>query len=129
MRRLFRCPTRGLPAKLDDRGVAVAVGRGADLDHAARGTLAGRYGERAFTIAGLALQALGLGWVAAIAAAGMSYPEFGSRWPSRASASRWCSQSWPTACSPRSDPPWGSTSTRDLGLRRSMRPRCAGIFR
>jgi MFS family permease len=41
------------------------------------GTFAGRYGERAFMIAGLALQAIGLGWVAAIAAPGMSYPEFG----------------------------------------------------
>ena len=41
------------------------------------GRFAGRYGERAFMIAGLALQAIGLGWVAAIAAPGMSYPEFG----------------------------------------------------
>ncbi|MBV9810125.1 MAG: MFS transporter [Solirubrobacterales bacterium] len=41
------------------------------------GRFAGRYGERGFMIAGLALQALGLGWVAAIAAPGMSYPEFG----------------------------------------------------
>jgi EmrB/QacA subfamily drug resistance transporter len=41
------------------------------------GRLAGRYGERAFMIAGLALQAIGLGWVAAIASPTMSYPEFG----------------------------------------------------
>src|SRR5262249_36102570 len=42
------------------------------------GKFAGRYGERSFMIAGLALQAVGLGWVATIAAPGMSYPEFGA---------------------------------------------------
>jgi EmrB/QacA subfamily drug resistance transporter len=41
------------------------------------GKFAGRFGERVFMIAGLALQAIGLGWVAAIAAPGMDYPELG----------------------------------------------------
>ncbi len=41
------------------------------------GRFAGRYGERSFMIAGLGLQAIGLGAVAAIAAPGMGYPGFG----------------------------------------------------
>jgi EmrB/QacA subfamily drug resistance transporter len=41
------------------------------------GRFAGRFGERSFMIAGLALQAIGLGWVAIIAAPGMGYTEFG----------------------------------------------------
>jgi MFS family permease len=57
------------------------------------GRFAGRYGERAFMITGLALQAIGLGWVAAIAAPRMSYPELGSRWRSPVSGSHSCSPS------------------------------------
>jgi EmrB/QacA subfamily drug resistance transporter len=41
------------------------------------GALADRYGNRPFMAAGLALQAIGLGWVAAIAAPGMGYTELG----------------------------------------------------
>jgi EmrB/QacA subfamily drug resistance transporter len=41
------------------------------------GKFAGRYGERTFMIAGLALQAVGIGLVAAIAAPGMGYAEIG----------------------------------------------------
>jgi EmrB/QacA subfamily drug resistance transporter len=41
------------------------------------GALANRYGNRPFMVAGLALQAIGLGWVAAIAAPGMGYAELG----------------------------------------------------
>ena len=41
------------------------------------GKFAGRFGERTFMIAGLALQAIGIGWVAAIAAPGMAYAELG----------------------------------------------------
>jgi EmrB/QacA subfamily drug resistance transporter len=37
------------------------------------GALADRYGNRPFMVAGMALQAAGLGWVAAIAAPGMGY--------------------------------------------------------
>jgi MFS family permease len=39
------------------------------------GALADRYGNRPFMIVGLALQAVGLGWIAAIARPGMSYTE------------------------------------------------------
>jgi len=39
------------------------------------GALADRYGNRPFLVAGLALQAIGLGWVAAIARPGMGYGE------------------------------------------------------
>ncbi|HEV3309979.1 MAG TPA: DHA2 family efflux MFS transporter permease subunit, partial [Chloroflexota bacterium] len=39
------------------------------------GALADRYGNRPFMIVGLALQAVGLGWIAAIAQPGMSYAE------------------------------------------------------
>ena len=41
------------------------------------GGLADRYGNRPFMAIGLALQAIGLGWVALIAAPGMSYWELG----------------------------------------------------
>jgi len=41
------------------------------------GALANRYGNRPFMVLGLALQAIGLGWVAAIAAPGMGYVELG----------------------------------------------------
>jgi EmrB/QacA subfamily drug resistance transporter len=41
------------------------------------GTLADRFGNRPFMLVGLALQAAGLGWVAAIAEAGMSYTWLG----------------------------------------------------
>ena len=41
------------------------------------GTLAERYGNRPFMTAGLACQAIGLAWVAAIATAGMSYLQLG----------------------------------------------------
>jgi MFS family permease len=41
------------------------------------GALANRYGNRPFMVLGLALQAIGLGWVAAIAAPGMGYAELG----------------------------------------------------
>jgi EmrB/QacA subfamily drug resistance transporter len=41
------------------------------------GTLADRYGNRPFMALGLALQAIGLGWVAAIARPGMPYAELG----------------------------------------------------
>jgi EmrB/QacA subfamily drug resistance transporter len=41
------------------------------------GTLADRYGNRPFMTAGLALQAIGLGWVAASATTGMSYVQLG----------------------------------------------------
>ena len=41
------------------------------------GTLADRYGNRPFMAVGLALQAIGLGWVAAIADPGVSYAELG----------------------------------------------------
>jgi MFS family permease len=39
------------------------------------GALADRYGNRPFMIAGLALQASGLGWIAAIAKPGMGYTQ------------------------------------------------------
>ena len=39
------------------------------------GALANRYGNRPFMVLGLTLQAIGLGWVAAIAAPGMGYAE------------------------------------------------------
>jgi EmrB/QacA subfamily drug resistance transporter len=39
------------------------------------GTLANRFGTRPFMVLGMALQAIGLGWVAAIAAPGMGYGE------------------------------------------------------
>ena len=39
------------------------------------GALADRFGNRPFLLIGLTLQALGLGWIAAIAKPGMSYPE------------------------------------------------------
>jgi MFS family permease len=42
------------------------------LQSALAGTLADRYGNRRFMVAGLAAQAIGYGWVAAIAATGMS---------------------------------------------------------
>jgi MFS family permease len=41
------------------------------------GALANRYGNRPFMVLGLALQVIGLGWVAAIAAPGMGYVELG----------------------------------------------------
>jgi EmrB/QacA subfamily drug resistance transporter len=41
------------------------------------GALADRYGTRPFMACGLALQAIGLGWVALIAAPGMGYAELG----------------------------------------------------
>jgi MFS family permease len=41
------------------------------------GTLADRYGNRPFMTAGLALQTIGLGWIAAIATTGMSYLQLG----------------------------------------------------
>jgi MFS family permease len=41
------------------------------------GTLADRYGNRPFMALGLALQGIGLGWVAAIARPGMPYLELG----------------------------------------------------
>jgi EmrB/QacA subfamily drug resistance transporter len=41
------------------------------------GALAGRYGNRPFMVLGLTLQAIGLGWVAAIASPGMGYAELG----------------------------------------------------
>lgn len=41
------------------------------------GVLADRYGNRPFMALGLALQAIGLAWVAAIAAPGMGYPQLG----------------------------------------------------
>jgi MFS family permease len=41
------------------------------------GRLADRYGNRPFMTAGLALQAIGLGWVAASATTGMSYVQLG----------------------------------------------------
>jgi EmrB/QacA subfamily drug resistance transporter len=40
------------------------------------GTLADRLGERPFMVGGLALQALGMGWVALIADPGLTYSEF-----------------------------------------------------
>jgi EmrB/QacA subfamily drug resistance transporter len=39
------------------------------------GALADRFGNRPFMIVGLALQAVGLGWIAAVAEPGMSYPQ------------------------------------------------------
>ncbi len=41
------------------------------------GSLADRYGNRPFMVLGLALQAIGLGWVAAIAEPGMGYVQLG----------------------------------------------------
>jgi EmrB/QacA subfamily drug resistance transporter len=41
------------------------------------GTLADRYGNRPFMTAGLALQTIGLGWIAAVASSGMSYLQLG----------------------------------------------------
>jgi MFS family permease len=41
------------------------------------GTLADRYGNRPFMTAGMALQAIGLAWVAASATTGMSYVQLG----------------------------------------------------
>jgi EmrB/QacA subfamily drug resistance transporter len=40
------------------------------------GTLADRFGERPFMVAGLLLQAAGMGWIAAIAEPGLTYGEF-----------------------------------------------------
>jgi EmrB/QacA subfamily drug resistance transporter len=40
------------------------------------GTLADRFGERPFMVAGLILQALGMGWIALIADPGLTYAEF-----------------------------------------------------
>jgi EmrB/QacA subfamily drug resistance transporter len=40
------------------------------------GALADRFGERPFMVAGLTLQALGMGWVAVIADPGLTYAEF-----------------------------------------------------
>jgi EmrB/QacA subfamily drug resistance transporter len=40
------------------------------------GSLVDRFGERPFMVAGLSLQALGLGWIALIADPGLSYAEF-----------------------------------------------------
>jgi EmrB/QacA subfamily drug resistance transporter len=40
------------------------------------GNLVDRFGERPFMVAGLSLQALGLGWIALIADPGLSYAEF-----------------------------------------------------
>jgi EmrB/QacA subfamily drug resistance transporter len=40
------------------------------------GSLVDRFGERPFMVAGLSLQALGLGWIALIADSGLSYAEF-----------------------------------------------------
>ena len=42
------------------------------------GALSERYGNRPFMVCGLALQAIGLGWVALIAAPGMGYAELGT---------------------------------------------------
>jgi EmrB/QacA subfamily drug resistance transporter len=41
------------------------------------GTLADRYGNRPFMTVGLALQAIGLGWITAVATPGMSYLQLG----------------------------------------------------
>ncbi len=41
------------------------------------GGLADRYGNRPFMTAGLALQTIGLGWIAAVASSGMSYLQLG----------------------------------------------------
>jgi EmrB/QacA subfamily drug resistance transporter len=41
------------------------------------GALADRYGNRPFMTVGLALQAIGLGWIAAVATTGMSYTQLG----------------------------------------------------
>jgi EmrB/QacA subfamily drug resistance transporter len=41
------------------------------------GSLADRFGNRPFLVAGMALQAIGLGWIAAIAAPGMGYGQLG----------------------------------------------------
>jgi EmrB/QacA subfamily drug resistance transporter len=40
------------------------------------GSLVDRFGERPFMVAGLALQALGMGWIALLADSGLSYAEF-----------------------------------------------------
>jgi EmrB/QacA subfamily drug resistance transporter len=40
------------------------------------GSLVERYGERPFMVGGLALQALGMGWIALIADSGLTYSEF-----------------------------------------------------
>ena len=40
------------------------------------GSLVDRFGERRFMVAGLSLQALGLGWIALIADSGLTYSEF-----------------------------------------------------
>ena len=40
------------------------------------GSLVDRFGERRFMVAGLSLQALGLGWIALIADSGLTYAEF-----------------------------------------------------
>jgi predicted MFS family arabinose efflux permease len=54
------------------------------------GRLVDRFGERRFMVAGLSLQALGMGWIALIAEAGLTYAEFvevgarpNCRWPGR----------------------------------------------
>jgi EmrB/QacA subfamily drug resistance transporter len=41
------------------------------------GSLADRFGNRPFIVVGLALQAIGLGWIAAVVTAGMSYTQLG----------------------------------------------------
>jgi EmrB/QacA subfamily drug resistance transporter len=41
------------------------------------GSLADRFGNRPFMVVGLALQAIGLGWIAAVVTAGMSYTQLG----------------------------------------------------
>jgi MFS family permease len=40
------------------------------------GTLADRFGERPFMVAGLLVQAIGMGWIAVIAEPGLTYSEF-----------------------------------------------------
>jgi MFS family permease len=53
------------------------VDRGADRVAPLAGVLADRYSNRPFMGLGLALQAIGLGWVALIAEPGMGYRELG----------------------------------------------------
>jgi EmrB/QacA subfamily drug resistance transporter len=56
------------------------------------GALADRYGNRPFMALGLALQAIGLGWVALIAEPGMGYGQLGLALTLRASGSRCASR-------------------------------------
>jgi HAMP domain-containing protein len=94
------------PVPADCAALLAAAGRAAhpalDRDAGARGPAGGvavrRVGGRPLLVAGLAMQAAGLGWLAAVAVPAVPYPALAPSWPA-ASACRCSSPRSPTSSS------------------------------